>query len=172
MFTACVMNIISFENAYSLYPKETFENRRSLICESAGPRQEIARQKYASRGWEFFTSVSHKDKKDLRSSLRRGNRWIGDRFCWIISLSCEGLDLSRCSHPHFDLPVHDCLGLHTWRLNYLSEPKMCFKILELPIFKTSYTAGNRALLKFLCPMIKEISERLQREERNDDEREL
>jgi hypothetical protein len=160
---ACVMNIVSFENAYSLYPKETFETRRSLVCVSAGPRQETARQKYANRGWELFTSVSDEEKKSLRSSLRQGNRWVGDRNCWTLPLGCEGVDLSSCITPRTDCPVHDYLALHTWQLRYAPAPQIDFNIFRSPVLKTNYTACDKELFDFLYPKIKKTSIQLRRE---------
>ncbi|KAI0029336.1 hypothetical protein K488DRAFT_15199, partial [Vararia minispora EC-137] len=51
--STCVMNIITHEKAYSLFPLATFEKREALIikCQHERERDQIARQKYLSRGW-------------------------------------------------------------------------------------------------------------------------
>jgi hypothetical protein len=163
MLVACVMNLISFETAYSLYPKETFETRRLLIFEYASPNQDIARAKYASRGWELLGNVTDDEKTSLYSSLRQGVRWIGDSFSWSLPLGSEDVDLSRCLTPRPIFPIKDCLALHSWELSYCPSASIYFEILESPALKTNYTMGNDALLTFLYPKVKHASIQLERE---------
>jgi hypothetical protein len=158
------MNFISFEKAYSLYANETFEKRRSLVCESAGSIQEDAREKYVSRGWQLLTDVSDDEKESRRSSLREGLRWVGDRSCWTLPLDCEGVDLSRCITPCIDFPIHDYLGLHNWQLRYIPAPKISFKIFSSPVLKTNYVSSDKSLFRFLYPKILNVSVQLQKED--------
>jgi hypothetical protein len=103
------MNIISFENAYSLYPRATFEERRSLVCASAGPNQDAALLKYEARGWDTSHELSIQDQHDPQSSLRVGYRWIDDDASWIFPL-----DTTQLAIPS-DYPS-DPASLTNWKL--------------------------------------------------------
>jgi hypothetical protein len=50
---ACVLNFISHENAYSLFPRITFENCVSLALPN-GTDQSVPVDKYAQRGWKII----------------------------------------------------------------------------------------------------------------------
>ncbi|KAI0076966.1 hypothetical protein K474DRAFT_1754359 [Panus rudis PR-1116 ss-1] len=96
--STCVMNVISHEAAYCLYPEATLEYRWSLLCATNGPRQDHALDKYELRGWfivcEIYSSKAKKLFQAPTDSL--GNkpprtRWIGDGFCWTIPLDTTGI---------------------------------------------------------------------------------
>ncbi|KAF8176015.1 hypothetical protein BJ912DRAFT_987673 [Pholiota molesta] len=70
--SSCVMNIITHDKAYSLYPRATFEDYRSLMFSNSNDREENALKKYASRGW---TTI-------MLSSAR----YLGDRGCWTLPI--------------------------------------------------------------------------------------
>ncbi|KAK7032416.1 hypothetical protein VNI00_013164 [Paramarasmius palmivorus] len=100
-----VMNVISYSHAYCLYPKATFEERRSLICFSfERPERDSARQKYVDRGWKMLNSDGsewefgavwnpyHPNRSNLLASARLESfrvdrsRHVGDSSCWTITL--------------------------------------------------------------------------------------
>ena len=65
---AAVMNMISHSHAYSLYPKETFDNMRSLVVRShdSRPKMVQALEKYKQRGWDVVTSISVEEASDSK----------------------------------------------------------------------------------------------------------
>jgi hypothetical protein len=149
---AVVMNIISYEKAYSLYPRATFEERRSLICATLGPHQEPARQKYIVRGWTMLYSVTQAEQNYESSAFRTGLRRIGDRFSWIIPLSLEGVDLARPRNLHINSFPCDNLAAHTWCLSHPihpddeledATPKMVFKFFVSPVLRYHYIVADR-----------------------------
>ncbi|OCH90000.1 hypothetical protein OBBRIDRAFT_693748, partial [Obba rivulosa] len=83
--STCVMNVIAYDKAYSLYPRATFEDRCSLVCRPEGPQQDVALAKYEARGWKmhslpFFLRHNH------RHAFRLGPRSISDADSWAIPL--------------------------------------------------------------------------------------
>ncbi|EPQ54924.1 hypothetical protein GLOTRDRAFT_25227, partial [Gloeophyllum trabeum ATCC 11539] len=84
--STCVMNVISFEKAYSLYPRATFEERRSLIIPCSGPSQTPALEKYDARGWHILPGTPESEQLDDHSAFCSIERWIGDKYTWVIDL--------------------------------------------------------------------------------------
>ncbi|KAI0061372.1 hypothetical protein BV25DRAFT_1773159, partial [Artomyces pyxidatus] len=82
--STCVMNVISYSTAYSLYPRATFESRRALVCPTRGLEQGPALQKYASRGWDMLPASS--SDLSLEPSFAAGPRWIDDEQSWVLQL--------------------------------------------------------------------------------------
>lgn len=121
-FVACVMNVISFEKAYSLYPKATFEERSSLVCATSdGPRQEPAMKKYEQRGWKMV--VCGQDE-EIQSHFHCDEelekyRWMGDAHCWTIHLDIA--NIHDRLHPNDDSPrlLHDPVVAASWLLGYI-----------------------------------------------------
>ncbi|KAI3621259.1 hypothetical protein WG66_014464 [Moniliophthora roreri] len=101
-----VMNVISYSHGYCLYPKATFEEKRSLICfSSEKPERDVARQKYVDRGWKMLNPDGSEWRSDchyhsyqpshngsLLASARLESfrvdrlRHVGDSYCWTIAL--------------------------------------------------------------------------------------
>ena len=77
------MNLITYYGAYSLYPKATFEERRTLICATVVDH-ERAIQKYQSRGWKLQFTIPREEQINTGSSLRFEDRWVGDNKCWFL----------------------------------------------------------------------------------------
>ncbi|KAK7682829.1 hypothetical protein QCA50_014213 [Cerrena zonata] len=83
--STCVMNVISCDMAYSLYPNATFEERTSLICGSGYEEsKEVAYDKYRSRGWDVDDCFDYTYLDTAYHTT--AFRWIGDTHCWSIPL--------------------------------------------------------------------------------------
>jgi hypothetical protein len=112
---ACVMNVITHAAAYLLYPYATFCQCRTLVCnvvthpQVARP-QENALQKYRFQGWDVDPTI-HKIE-DPQTSFDRRRCWVGDDYCWTISLdpnqSGELLPHTPC----------DLIALNSWHLGF------------------------------------------------------
>lgn len=146
--TACVMNVISHNFAYSFYPLATFEQRRSLICATSGSKQDEARAKYVSRGWTMEGSVQPWEMTSRRSDFRMGNRWIGDRSCWNMEVLPE-LDGGSALFPDF-------ITSTSWRLSYSRdcEARSEFLILQTPALRYNYLLADEEAAKFIDTFMK------------------
>ncbi|THH19902.1 hypothetical protein EW146_g1349 [Bondarzewia mesenterica] len=91
-FASCVMNVISYEKAYSLYPLATFETRISFLCTKDAARRQMAIKKYTPRGWTVSAGKRKLGKRAcLHLSFRRGVRSLNDRHTWGIPLNTVGI---------------------------------------------------------------------------------
>lgn len=112
---ACVMNLITHNKAYSIFPRATFEERRSLIHLQHAESTVQPRTKYERRGWRFITDIDDDEIRNTTSAFSVGSRHLGDSKCWTIHLYPEldhspmfweanswTLDYDQHSHPmHF-----------------------------------------------------------------------
>ncbi|CAL1699943.1 unnamed protein product [Somion occarium] len=112
-----VMNVITYEKAYSLYPIPTFEERRSLICRSWGIKQEEGIEKYEDRGWEMLSRLPSGESLE-KSSFLIGSRWIGDEDVWEIDLDMEGIPSTVRARSDSSKPLtHDPASVTSWKLH-------------------------------------------------------
>lgn len=151
------MNVISYENAISFFPRETLDKRRSLICATAGPRQEAAREKYIARGWEMLRYLFPDDEVNTGSAFCLHKRRIGDRRCWTIPLPLQGVIVPPPLRPHKMAIHHDNLAVNSWRMHTyerLDEVGITFNILSSPILHHSYTVEDDAFEKWIVHKLK------------------
>ena len=86
---ACVMNLITDNFAYSLYPRSTLDENRSLICGNVTGKAESAITKYNDRGWLFLDmfGINQLCQSELPSEFFPISRRIGDAWCWVRKLN-------------------------------------------------------------------------------------
>ncbi|KAI0076948.1 hypothetical protein K474DRAFT_1662339 [Panus rudis PR-1116 ss-1] len=143
-----VMNVISYEKAYSLYPWATFEEKRAIVCRSWGIKQEEGIAKYRSRGWEMLWYVR---ARELQSTAARnypthpsflfGNRWITDRHVWSIPLDLTGVELPKARSELSTPMSHDPVDATSWKLTYPIEAEFNVKpgaATELEVLSSKY----------------------------------
>jgi hypothetical protein len=82
---ACIMNFITYEGAYSLYPWTTFEARRNLALIDDS-HLDIA--KYAERGWRTVSSLLPNIATDFFVGVPR---FSNDGSTWRVPLNTEGV---------------------------------------------------------------------------------
>jgi hypothetical protein len=80
------MNLITHDKAYSIFPRATFEERRSLTHVKDTELAMMARLKYEGRGWHFVDEIEDDESRNRLSSFTRGPRHLGDSRCWTIQL--------------------------------------------------------------------------------------
>lgn len=108
IYTACVMNFITHSHAFSLYPRATFVEHRSLVCPTIGSDATAAKAKYQERGWNMVNLTAEEARSpssDFRH--RHSPRWIGDSSCWTITL------------PPLSHPVTEKFFQQSWQLIYI-----------------------------------------------------
>ena len=118
---ACVMNVISFQAAYCLFPRGTLEERISLMSSSTrGVRQdqEEALQKYSARHFRLTTSVPPNDFLRSKPLFPLGWRWIDDDSSWVIPLNTSGIveTSSTTTHGSIQRSMHDPVVLTNWNM--------------------------------------------------------
>ncbi|KAH8092523.1 hypothetical protein BXZ70DRAFT_1010836 [Cristinia sonorae] len=114
--STCVMNVISYEKAYCLYPRATLHDHHTVINDlPPSSSQPAALSKYKERGFTICNDIRC-DEAVVDISFRLWNRSIGDSLCWSIPLDMEGVG------PGYLLPgkhqplSHDPVSISQWRL--------------------------------------------------------
>ncbi|KAI0832865.1 hypothetical protein BC628DRAFT_1309080, partial [Trametes gibbosa] len=62
--STCVMNVLTYEKAYCLFPRATLEERRSLLsssCRGRSKRRAVGLAKYARRGFTLLSALAPDD---------------------------------------------------------------------------------------------------------------
>ena len=145
------MNAISFDKAYSFYPHESFEKRRSLICGIRDEKTQDARKKYVEQGWTMVLP-----EITPSPTFRDGNRRIGDKKTWTITLPVIDFDVS--TDP--PTPTVDHLTTHTWYLHCgprhlfdYGPGRVTFRVLRSPLLKYNYTISDSCLYYLIYPVM-------------------
>jgi hypothetical protein len=104
-----MMNLITHKRAYSIYPRATFIEQRSLAnaYRDGSHCDENMLRKYTERGWKQLRHLDVKEYTNPTSSFKKGIRALGDRHCWTIDLK-----------PTIDAE-EDYMESNTWNLEYL-----------------------------------------------------
>ncbi|KAK0484208.1 hypothetical protein EDD18DRAFT_1084062 [Armillaria luteobubalina] len=98
------MNIITHDYVISLYPKATFNLGVNFAKFDVCVPAVVGRHKYTSCGWTLIPD----SKGGWDADLRDVQRYIGDRYCWLIHLPALSPLPQSSSH---------ILG-HSWVLSY------------------------------------------------------
>lgn len=130
---ACVMNVLTHQHVYALFPRATLIDRVTLAINTAGEgeRWDIARQKYAKRGWRVV-DLGHEDLAlEESADFQCVPRWIGDSKTWTVPL------LPKL--PHLG---NDCLSINAFKLAYDEEhgAEIGYDLCESPRLKFCYTS--------------------------------
>lgn len=91
MITAVVINAITYRAAYSLFPLETFENRRLLFLRDE--RSALAVSKYYARGWEDVPLTESMPRYAYYRTYNIGKRWVEDNRTWIIPFDTRDVEI-------------------------------------------------------------------------------
>ncbi|KAF8184041.1 hypothetical protein K438DRAFT_1766486 [Mycena galopus ATCC 62051] len=111
--SSCVMNIITPDHAFALYPWSTFVTNEALVIETVGSGQELGRQKYRDRGWNMIESPSYSSKSEL--GVRMG-RFVGDHFTWTVALRDPRPPWLQGAEEPRDMSQFDYLHSCHWQL--------------------------------------------------------
>ncbi|CAL1699941.1 unnamed protein product [Somion occarium] len=150
--STCVMNVISFDRAYCLYPLATLEQRRSLVCTSRN--DEVAQrvfEKYSERGWKivksFYVPPAYYCIEDPAFSL--GPRWIDDGYTWSIPLKHSFDQCITPVNPPSTPLTRDPVSASSWDIKRASDgmgADMVFSPVHVPQLFYHYILNDTACL--------------------------
>lgn len=94
-----VMNFISWDKAYAIFPVPTFVHRKTFLLRQDGDKQGL--RKYDKRGWKLQKLSILKDR--VPSHTLQPLRRVGDEFTWVIPFAIsnvkdEGMEIWE-GHP-------------------------------------------------------------------------
>jgi hypothetical protein len=153
------MNFVSFDAAYSLYPRATFEHHIAVSFASDSPSDLEAVAKYALRGWKLI-SHSYPFHRCLKRRLFMPNedRSPRDVNTWRVALDVDKLSLDAGDREldallHWDPTVYNSWRIENILTNDGGEMRMSYHVIKPSIFKYAYTLCDfrvvRSMLRFL-----------------------
>ncbi|KAF7887809.1 uncharacterized protein EAF01_010963 [Botrytis porri] len=103
--TSLLMNVISWDFAYSLFPNMNFIKRTAYEVNGgdnrylqANANHEDPEAKYRSRGWEWEKAAAIGDPKNLHSLNLASCRKIDDSYTWTIGLDTNDVNGGQPSY--------------------------------------------------------------------------
>ncbi|KAI0649613.1 hypothetical protein C8Q79DRAFT_1005980 [Trametes meyenii] len=147
--SACMINVISYEKAYCLFPRATLHKRRSLLTSCLrggyiGSARDIAA--IHGRGYEMVDGLNSEEicATTTTSTFVLGWRWIDDCASWVINFDTTDIfpKSSTCA-PSLPL-THDPVAVCGFSLRYNigTKASISFVVLEGPLLRYSYTLGE------------------------------
>jgi hypothetical protein len=95
LYTTAVVNFITWNAAYSIFPDLTFIKRSTYQLVMPTPYFRKLVTKYGRRGWKTQETVRHEDRQNTRSlgldDQEDSARRIGDPYTWKIDLNINGI---------------------------------------------------------------------------------
>ena len=92
-YTTAVVNIITWNNAYSLFPLSTFVRYKVHLLVELREHYSSCVRKYSARGWQIQQSMCTEEEHDNRP-LEEYRR-VGDRYTWKIPLDILRVQWSK-----------------------------------------------------------------------------
>ncbi|KAF8333776.1 hypothetical protein F5887DRAFT_921751 [Amanita rubescens] len=92
--STCVMNMITHDCAYSLYPVSTFIQRETVVCGPMNKKALTALEKYKRRGWTAVHAIRTENFQCAADELKMRRRRLGDDRCWMMKHKGEEKDNS------------------------------------------------------------------------------
>ncbi|KAI0149469.1 hypothetical protein GGR57DRAFT_514875 [Xylariaceae sp. FL1272] len=109
-FTTCIINIITWNKAFCVFPRATFLYHYTVAVQRLDSHFGSLHAKYSKRGWRMWTHpIRPTAARDLfginepRDDHRC--RRVGDSGCWVLNLNTSGV--KRPSMPDFVIECTD-----------------------------------------------------------------
>ncbi|EDR15939.1 uncharacterized protein LACBIDRAFT_301449 [Laccaria bicolor S238N-H82] len=150
--STCVMNVIAFDAAYSLYPRATFDLRRGLSLAHISPREAKALAKYGARGWVIHSTIWPHEEDTLKPLFKVDVlRRMIDRDSWVIPFDTTDITLRspfNLSSPPF---TEDPAAFSSWTLcgRTSLEYDMSYRFLSSTILKYDYVNDDPGFLEVM-----------------------
>ncbi|KAF8431606.1 hypothetical protein L210DRAFT_962180 [Boletus edulis BED1] len=151
--STCVMNFISSDAAYSLYPMATFEQRCTLgmpsLRSSVGFFEAI--EKYVKRGWRFYfvptpNTMAHPERSPF---FLEQARWVCDKHTWILPLNQTGVKQRPLLSPASPPLTCDPVLYNGWRFKRRGGDDGGYQChyypLRTTLFRYNYAIADEAL---------------------------
>ena len=134
------MNLITYNEAYSLFPTPTFERQETLVISSnvtEGFTKAMA--KYEARGWQVKRTLRRSEYNDYL--VDRYHR-VSDSTCWTVKLDITGVKLRTLLSTESKLFEWDPIVENNWRLVYNKVPKIKYRNYLSPITRYAYAIAH------------------------------
>jgi len=92
-YTTTVVNIITWNKAYAIFPDCTFLKRKTYMLKPLDDWLGSQLSKYSKRGWPTLETQWIEDQRFSNSLQDRAQRRAGDSKTWIIALDTDGVEM-------------------------------------------------------------------------------
>ncbi|KAH9896703.1 hypothetical protein C8Q73DRAFT_664433 [Cubamyces lactineus] len=150
-----ILNIVTYNAAYSLYPQATLEEYRSLVLNGGDQGKAAALEKYSRHGWQAIPNPSPLIQQLDHSLLHIGkSRWVCDEHTWTIPLSMEGVEPPKPASPTSPVLSWDPIVECGWKFVHSSTPRSRLVVVEFSVVRSTilrwrYTTGHKGYLRQL-----------------------
>lgn len=151
--STCVMNIITFDAAYSFYPVTTFEERMAIQIPGSNRLDAVA--KYVQRGWRVYAVFGPEHVNHPKLFLLNEKRWVGDRHCWSIPLDTTGVTPRPALSLSSERFSWDPSIQNGWRMECEGDsatghvPAMRTHLVMATVFRYNYSLPDLELAKVI-----------------------
>ncbi|KAH9896704.1 hypothetical protein C8Q73DRAFT_664434 [Cubamyces lactineus] len=148
----CVMNVIAYNAAYSLFPLPTLEYYESLVLNASNVSGRKALEKYSRRGWRTIANspplVPFLETHGFHFDTPR---WVCDGRTWTIPLSTEGAASPPRASPLSDALSWDPIAESGWTLKRgkYDWAVLGFGTVSTKVLRWGYTTANDDYLRLL-----------------------
>ena len=116
-YMTAVLNVISWNKAYAVFPKDTFIGRKTYMLQPLDAYFEKLLHKYNHRGWQPEEILWSED--DQHTTSIKPTRRLGGNVTWVVPLSIDGVQ--KPSQPDFVLE-HTSFTMHAISRHEHQEP--------------------------------------------------
>ena len=98
-YQTAVINVITYNKAYALFPRNTYIKHKTYLLKEGNDYFGALLKKYRKRGWaarDILWPEEESSNKELSSAYRR----IGDRYTWTIVFG-DPIDIRTDNVPNF-----------------------------------------------------------------------
>jgi hypothetical protein len=162
------MNVISYNAAYCLYPRATFEERRTLAMSVSTDGEAEALSKYAIRGWRIQYDVfAHEEGKPQSSFYMHQTRWVDDKRSWVIPLDVTGAIKRPPPSLTSSTFTWDPVEQNSWKLARSEGGKllMTYFTAKSTLFRYNYLVAERQFMTDYLMVFIKSQGRLERTKR-------
>ncbi|EIN09209.1 hypothetical protein PUNSTDRAFT_44613 [Punctularia strigosozonata HHB-11173 SS5] len=145
------MNIISYERAYSLYPRATFEEKKGLFLPNPGHRDIDGVREFTSYRWTLFNIVN----TEVYPLFKTRSRWIDDGYSLKISLHRSRDERMTFTYSRPNAATHCTLAdparVTNFRLRYsvIGKAHHCFSAISSSALQNYYILHEDRLINAL-----------------------
>ncbi|KAI0689628.1 hypothetical protein C8T65DRAFT_523508, partial [Cerioporus squamosus] len=152
-YSTCLMNAISFDAAYCLFPRATLEARTTLVTTAPSGLPKRYRQGIEEHLSSGHTLVVHIPEHEFYSSscpYPLGWRWVDDSCSWVLRFSVGGINPPTKSSGA--LLRRDPMTISNWLMRYvpIRGASIHFAIVRCDSLKYKYIAADVDLTSFLA----------------------
>ena len=148
-YMTTVVNAITWNKAYAIFPLTTFVRRKGYMLKPPNDFYATLRVRYAERGWPS-QSIQWPTEAMSNNPIRFIRR-VGDQYTWIIDLDTNGIKQSKT--PDSVIEYAD------FRLS-MDRDYSCYEVTAKPFhshaLQYSYTYGDPHWVNFLVKMARNL----------------